>query len=113
MVGRAYQSTEGLVKPVKAMVKGVSGFADVKGVKKGGNRKTRARDYPGLAGGRGGATRSVRRRCKKWFFNSRPGYGLMPKTEKDAAKDFDGLLHIGVAALCVLVGTSVCCTLAF
>ena len=77
------------MKPVKAMVKGVSGFADVKGVKRGGNRKTRARDYPGL------------------------GCGLMPKTEKDAARDFDGLLHIGVAALCVLVGTSVCCMLAF
>ena len=89
MVGRAYQSTEGLVKPVKAMVKGVSGFADVKGVKKGGNRKTRARDYPGL------------------------GYGFMPKTKEDAARDFDGLLDIGVAALCVLVGTSLCCMLAF
>ena len=88
MVGRAYQSTEGLVKPVKAMVKGVSGFADVKGVKRGGNRKTRARDYPGL------------------------GYGLMPKTKEDAARDFDGLVDIVVAAFCVLGGMFICCAVA-
>ena len=73
----------------KAMVKGVSGFDDVKGVKKSGDRITRARNYPG------------------------PDYGLMPKTKKDAARDFDGLVRIGVAAFCVIVGTSVGCMLAF